>query len=309
MGDSGTDQGRKSRIGALLSWCINPRRGAHWMGMGAAAILFVGAWLILWNRTRDDIYQASHYQLTVEAVEITPTPPWIRTDIARDVHCKLALAGWTSTLDPLLPEKAGEAFASHPWVAKVKRVTVVAGPRLSAELVYRKPACMVDLAMRRESILFPVDAGGVSLPESDFTPAEKIHYLRLVGIERPEGPPPPGERWEDIRVLEAARIAELFEKSAKKLDLDRIVPHSRKPGQYEYILCTRQGTCIEWGLAPGSESPSELPAEEKILKLVTYAEKHGSLQGPAGDPQIINIRYDLKTSPRTVRSYLDELLR
>ena len=170
---------------------------------------------------------------------------------------------------------------------------------------------MVDLALQRQSVLFPIDEHGVSLPEKDFTAAEKTQYLRLVGIERPQGPPPAGEAWVDQRVLDAARIAKLFEEAAKTLDLDRIVPYQRNPREYEYILCTRQGTCIEWGSAPGSEDVSELPAEEKVVKLLTYAEQHGSLEGPAGDPQIINIRYDLKASPRTVgsRSYLEELLR
>ena len=309
MGDSGASQKRKSRIVALLNWCIDPKRGAHWIGMGATTILFVGAWLILWNRTREEILQGPGYRLTAKAIEITPTPPWIRTNITRDVQCTLDLAGRNNVLDPELPRTAGEAFAEHPWVREVKRVTVVAGPRLIAELVYRKPVCMVDLETRQASVLFPIDEEAVSLPDSDFTAAEKIRYLRLVGIERPQGPPPPGERWRDTRVVEAVRIAKLLEEAGKRLDLDRIVPHRDKPGQYEYILCTRGGTCIEWGRAPGSERPNELSAEEKVVKLLGYADKHGSLQGPTGAPQIINVRYDLKTSPRTVRSYLDELLR
>jgi hypothetical protein len=215
-----------------------------------------------------------------------------------------------SVLDPELPQKVGEAFGGHPWVAAVKRVTVLAGPRLSVELSYRKPVAMIDLAVRNRSILFPVDGSGYSLPESDFTPAEKTQYLRIVGVESPDGSPPPGERWSDVRVLQATHIAKLFENAVRKLDLDRVVPYRRTPGEYEYILCTRQGTCIEWGMPPGGEAPAELSAKDKVAKLLAYVEKHGSLEGPGGDPQIINVRFELRTSPRTVgRSYLDDLLR
>lgn len=310
MGNSGTNVEKRTRIGALLSWCIDPSRGAHWVGMGVLASIFVGGWLIVWNRIADAIQEDARYRLCVEAIEITQPPPWIRAEIAAEVFVKTSLVERPFALDPDLPRKMGEAFAAHPWVAEVKRVRIVAGPRMSVELAYRKPVAMVDLALASKSVLFPVDGGGISLPETDFTPAEKTQYLRIVGIERPDGPPPPGERWTDPRVLEAAHIARLFETAAKKLDLDRIVPYRRNPGEYEYILCTRQGTCIEWGFPPGGEAPAELTAEEKVAKLLAYADKNGSLEGPGGDPQIINVRFDLRTSPRTVgRSYLDDLLR
>jgi hypothetical protein len=71
------------------------------------------------------------------------------------------------------------------------------------------------------------------------------------------------------------------------LKLARIVPVERKPArsgfEYTYALITTSGTRIDWGRAPGTDVPGEVPAADKLAQLKRFhAQNGGTLDGPQG---------------------------
>ena len=231
---------------------------------------------------------SGQYTVTLDKVAITPPPNWIHADIRTEVFRDASLDGPLGILDDNLPERVAHAFSLHPWVAKVGLVRRLSPARVEVELVYRRPVCMVEV---REGPL-PVDGQGVLLPSDDFSPIEKSAYPRLTGIgTMPMGPV--GQRWGDVRVVGGAEIAAVLGPTWQQLKLDRIVPlpaaAMAADDEPYYQLTTRGGTRIFWGLAPGGKGPQELPAAEKVARLVQYVADHGTLEGRGG-PQTLDIR-------------------
>ena len=105
------------------------RRSAGWRG----------------SKLKDSNSRSPDYRIGPEQVEITPQPPWIQqSDIRAEVFRNPTLDGPLSIMDDDLAERIANAFARHPWVAKVERVTKQYGS-VKVELVYRKPVCMVEV--------------------------------------------------------------------------------------------------------------------------------------------------------------------
>jgi hypothetical protein len=149
--------------------------------------------------------------------------------------------------------------------------------RVIVELVYRRPAAMVEVP----GGLFPVDEQAVLLPSADFSTADAWKYPRIVGIEtQPLGPV--GSSWGDRDLIGAVRIAIALRDVWDELRLHsirRIATPSDSPAANftEYELVTQSGAIIPWGHAPGSETAGELPVAEKIARLTRHiAEARGS---------------------------------
>ena len=87
-----------------------------------------------------------------------------------------------SILDEQLAERLAKAFSFHPWVAEVREVRKSIPARVTIDLVYRRPVCMVELPDR--SGLYAVDAQAFLLPSRDFLdePQKAAQYPRLAGI-------------------------------------------------------------------------------------------------------------------------------
>ncbi len=71
----------------------------------------------------------------------------------------------------------------------------------------------------------------------------------------------------------------------QRFDLFRIMPAGRRPAgrggvEYTFAVFTRNGTRIDWGLAPGTTLPSEPAAEFKVRALRQYFAENGTLDGP-----------------------------
>jgi len=267
-----------------------------------AATLGTSAY-VLWLRYGAQILAGPDYQLTPDRIEIPPLPSWIRADVRREA----ILRGSLEQLDirqPDLTVRVAQAFALHPWVQKVTRVSKNYPAALHVELTYRRPAAMVEVAHG----LLPVDEEGVLLPTDDFTPEGARRYPRIVaGDSSPVGPP--GTPWGSSHVAGAARIAGLLGPQWDRLQLYRVVVAPRDPdssGQNAplYELWTRRGTRILWGRAPGEESPGEATAAEKIHRLVQYVAQHGPLDKLSDrPPQTIDVREarQMTVEPRTAR--------
>ena len=204
------------------------RANAGWIVfVGVFVGVCVVGWKLLWEQVREQVLSAADYRLEADQIEMTELPPWIHSDPKKfkaDVLRDASLDGPLSLLDRELTVRMAKAFALHPWVAKVERVSKRSTAGVMVELVYRRPVAMVVIP---GSGLFPVDAAGVVLPTEDFSPVEAQGYLRIGEIKTvPAGPV--GTRWGDTHVAGAAQIAEVLADDWQKLKLFQIVPAARQ---------------------------------------------------------------------------------
>ncbi len=283
----------------LFSWLFGPARTLVIVVLLVG--LFVGGAWWAWNRFQGRILAAREYQIGPEQVEVTPQPAWIpQSDVRDEVLRSPMLDGRLSIVDDDLVKRITDAFARHPWVAKVERVAKSYGT-VKVDIVYRKPACVVEqpgggLPVDVEAVLLPTEMG-------DITPTEAARYPRLSGVDRPP-PGPAGTRWGDARVIGGAEIAAALADKWEPMRLDHIEPSIAHPStrpttpdsvasrlaEPVFTLVTRSGTRIAWGYAPGANAVGELSAAEKVARLQHYFEKYDMLDGPGGKAQVLDIR-------------------
>lgn len=283
---------------------ISPLRrlGAWLLGPGRTGLVivvmfgvFIGAAWLAWIKLQPRIVVASEYRIGPEQVEVTLPPAWIHTDIRAAVFRSPTLDGSLSLLDADLVPRITNAFAAHPWVAKVTRVSKHHPASVKVGLVYRKPVCMVKVPRG----LLPVDAEGVLLPSEDFSPTEAAtQYLAVRDVDR-EPTSPVGSRWGDARALGGAEIAAAIGDVWKQLRLYSIVPQTEDPASgtgrlsepvFWITTSTRGASRIFWGYAPGANAPNDLPAAEKVARLKRYFLEHDTFDGPQGQRQDLDIR-------------------
>ncbi len=277
----------------LVSWLWG--RGRPFTLVVLIAVALFGLWSAVWYGAGvgEYILSTDQYQVTYQQVEITPLPPWIHSDIRAVVFRNASLDGPLSIMDDNLNERISTAFSLHPWVEKVERVSKHHPARIEVELVYRRPVCMVELA----GDLLPVDGRGILLPRGDFSPVEAGRYPRLVGIDTaPVGTT--GEAWGDVRVLGGAEIANALADVWQQLGLAQIRPSDALSTgvdeEHTYTLLTRGGTRVFWGRAPGSDALGEIPARDKVARLTSYFQEHGTLEGRGG-AQVLDV-YQLRVT-------------
>lgn len=240
-----------------------------WTAAAATLGVFFGLWYWMWSEVRGQVLSGPDYAITAESIEISPPPPWIRTDIRGEVFRAAQLGGAIWLLDADLTERLAGAFALHPWVSSVRRVAKRHPARVIVDLDYRRPVLMVETPAG----LLPVDHEGTLLPGGDLTPAEQQRLPRLAAIEtQPLGAM--GERWGDPRVFGGAKIAAALADHWLPWGLDHMVssirPIGSSPEDYVYQLVTRDGRRIYWGRSPSTGDPAELPANEKIARLDAF---------------------------------------
>lgn len=261
-----------------------------WRTAVLATILVAGTCAALaaaWQRWGRAALQGREYRLTATSFEVTKPPDWIRSPVVDEVIRDGNLAGMPIH-DPALVQRVAEAFALHPWVARVVRVEKRYPARVIVQLEYRRPVAVVPVATRRESGLLVVDAQGVLLPTPDFVSSQARDYLRIEGIDTlPAGVY--GTPWGSRRVSEAARIAAAIGPRWKELGLYAIVPLSQADGSETYELRTPQGVHIVWGRPPGQEADGEPSAADKLAALEAYVREQGALDRE-GAPSQLDLR-------------------
>lgn len=267
----------------LVAWLVGPARGATLAVLMIAAFVLV-AW-IGWQRVRDRVLGSPDYLVGPEQVEIRPLPPWIHHDIRADVFRDASLDGPVSILDDSLADRLASAFALHPWVAKVRRVSKRHPARVVVELDYRQPVLMVASGAG----LIPVDSYGTVLPAGDFSAVEAAGYPRLVGVDTPPLGTV-GQPWGDARVAGAAIIAYYLTAKWGPFGLSEIQAVEPANGRWAdgaFVLTTRAGTKILWGKAPLGNRTDEPSPEAKIARLDQFVRQYGSLDGgPPGAPPL-----------------------
>jgi len=277
-------------------------------------LLLCAGWLI-WGWIGPGIRDRDDYLVPPANIVVQPArPKWLKHDVLPEV---IRDAGWQHPLrllDRDLASQVAAAFALHPWVAEVKRVTKSLPAQLKVEIVYRQPVLMVACAVksRAESLpggTYPVDEQGVLLPGEDFTAAEVARYPLLTGVETL--PDRPGLPWGDPKVSEAARLAALLLPDWESWQLADIVPGPRPAGvtlaQNWYYLRTRSGrTRILWGSAPGLSVGEEPTPADKVARLRSYFEGNGALD-PPHDAHDLDVRGPLRMliSPRVAEQATD----
>jgi hypothetical protein len=282
--------------GGFFSRFLTPGSGFTTLAITAFVILAAFVLAALWRQYRPQV-MAGH-RISVESIEITPLPPWIRSDIKAEA----ALAGGLSGLsirEEDLTLRVAEAFRMHSWVAKVKRVSKKHPAQVIVSLEFREPVAMVEVQDRNvdgqfyEGGLYPIDVEGVLLPTGDFSPERASKFPRIAAKDAAPMSPP-GAAWGDQRIHEAAVTAAALSPYWDELNLYRILAFAGPTdarGRRDVVLrmLTRGNTLILWGHAPGKEHDSEASVEKKIARLLQLKREKGSLDS-VGIKRAIDVR-------------------
>jgi hypothetical protein len=264
-----------------------------------------GGGYAVWLSVRERVLTGDAYRLRPENVVVTPLPPWIKTDVRSEALRDASLDNGPSILERDLAERVALAFAAHPWVAEVTRATKEHPARVVVELVYRRPACMVELPRVPELVaggLYPVDVQGVLLPSADFSPAEAAEYPRLAGIETfPVADA--GRAWGDDWVAAGASLAAVLADDWRTLGLAQIAPARELADSSEarpLVVTTHGGVRIVWGRSPIDDAEGEPTAAEKLTRLKQLASDQMGLDA-LDAPREIDVRRAADDAPRTAR--------
>jgi len=293
-------KGNKKKRGGPTSWrenvrwliaaSLGPARWV-WVVVLLAASLVVGTY-VTWQFVADTVVASPDYQLLPDQVQINAPPEWIRAsadEIKTTVLRGASLNGPLSVLSDDLVERISDAFRLHPWVARVERISKHVPARVDVVLEYRRPVLMVEVT----DGLYPIDAEGVLLPTADFSPVEaqrypKIHEPHLTWSECLVG-----TVWPDQRVIAAGSMAVAIENVWSALGLSHLelsgASQLSAAADPTFDLVTQGGTRIRWGRSPGGEYPGEASYDQKLARLLAYAEDHGGTLDASG-PHELDVR-------------------
>lgn len=256
----------------------------------------------VWQRVAPSIIHRDRYLLTADRITISTLPEWITADVRMEVVRNSGLDRRLSVLDDSFVQVVEDAFALHPWVESVDKITKSYPPAVHVDLTFRRPVAVVEMASPEGVLLVPIDRLGVQLPAADVPDIRKRYLPRIGGIV---GRPPVGQQWDDPRVIGAAELAEKLADVWESLHLVDILPSARPEIREEYRyfvfnLITSGGTRIVWGAAPSAAPPGEDTFAAKLKRLRNCVDRYGSLDSVRG-PAIVDVRRSLSITPRTVK--------
>jgi hypothetical protein len=266
---------------------------SHAVSLLLVALLLVSLGIggyYVWRVYGDQILAQGGGRLTADSIHVSQPPEWIRSDVKSEAMLAGSLADLNIRQEDLTLRVA-QAFSMHSWVAKVKRVSKRHPDRIFVEVVYRRPAAIVEY---ENDTFLVVDTEGVLLPSDNFTSDDAAKYPRISAADTaPVGPA--GTLWGDARIHSGAQLAAALQRHWRKLGLYRIVAYrgqrdrtGRRIPHFE--LQTRQKTTILWGQAPGEELAGEPDTDHKVAHLLELVRQKGSLDNASPDGAI-----DLRT--------------
>jgi hypothetical protein len=266
-------------------WLFQPARLLRFALLAGAAVL--APWLY---RQLPPLSSRDEYRLTLDKIVIDPAPVApIPAELFEQVKKRAELPEKLSALDGQLPQRLAEAFALHPWIARVIEVRNEFPAAVKVTVEYRKPVALVQVPHG----YYAVDGDGILLPPQDFTKADASEYIVIKGItSTPQNGA--GHRWDDPALTAAAKLADLLAPKWKQFQIASIitprdVPVSSDMETLQFDLLTTNGTRILWGRAPGTQHPGELTPTQKLGRLNKYLAEFGSFDRPSG-PYEIDIR-------------------
>jgi len=239
----------------------------HRAGLGAIAVIaaaVVGGWQ-LWESSADAVRANADAVLFPDAIELHGVAPWVRGDLKAEALRNASLDGGLPLDDPELPQRLERAFAMHPWVRQVERVTLREPAAAAIDVRCREPVAMIGVP----GGLLAVDGEGVVLPSADFTAEAAAEYPRVVNVQSsPLGVE--GSRWGDPLVHEAAAVAAAIGPDWKRSRLRELRAADTPRGRV-WELVGPEGRTIRFGSPPGQEQAGEPAAAVKIGRLRTLA--------------------------------------
>ncbi len=275
---------------------------------GGALLFAVGTLIVLgyfgWYYYGADHLDRAFYSLRLEKLVVTPQPAWIKSPVAEEVYQNGRLDR-ISLLDPRATASVARAFEAHHWVKSTSRVSKSVGNRVTVDLIYRRPVAMVFYENHNSEAdsndvklgFYPIDDEGTVLPRGDFNSDDVWNYFMIFAQDaRPAGEV--GWPYGDVRITEALQLCEFLQPQREAFQLQEIwVQHDNlvsASSPWSLTIRTRDRTReITWGHAPSAEGAGELPAEEKLHRLVAWLKQ--PLPTSPGEVQ----RIDLRTSTST----------
>lgn len=275
------------------------------------ALLFAVGTLVIFGYFGWYYYGADHldhalYSLRLEKLSVTPQPPWIKAQVAEDVYQNGRLDR-ISLLDARANAAIAQAFETHPWVDTTTRVSKAVGGRVTVDLVYRRPAAMVffekqndaEPSATKKAFFFPIDEEGTVLPTDDFSSDDVWNYFMIFADEaRPAGDT--GMPYGDVRITQALQLCQFLAKYRETYQLQEIWVHhdnlASVASPWSLTILTRdKSRAIVWGHAPQNEDRGELPADEKLSRMLAWLKQ----PVPASPGEIHRIDLRTATSPTT----------
>jgi len=206
-----------------------------------------------------------------------PRPVWWEKKFEQDINATAAFADGASVLDDELLRKVAAAYGRCPWVRRVKSVQKRFPNRIEVAFDLRRPGAVVAVPTHRTHLGYIlVGADGVRLPRiyDSWPPADwRVPIISGVRVV----PPQPGEPWGGGSVAAALEVVRLLQTSDtihRGINVTAVSVSNyggREDRARSEIVVFAEGNCvIEWGRAPSSDSPGELPVEEKIAKFERF---------------------------------------
>ena len=162
-----------------------------------AIAVVIGSLIVLGRWALEHLQGEERYQVPFGDIVVDPPAGLEREAFLDEVRFHAALPDRPlNVLDKELKDRLEQAFARHPWVTKVNKVTVESPKRIEVALTYRRPV----LAVKWEGVLRAVDGDGVLLPKAAPT---KDLPLYEGDPQPPKGPP--GTPWGDPEIERQAR--------------------------------------------------------------------------------------------------------
>lgn len=279
--------------------------------LGLAAALAVGLILLLvggvqaWHAVRGWLHAREVYRADFLQIElVSPPPPWIKPGREGLLKAMLARAEGLdrhqSTPDLDLATLDRTFLQLCPWIESVERIERSYPNRLTVRVrEYREPVAMVVSEGPAAPIV--LDAKGHVLPPDEIDWEAAGPLLKLRGLPAADdaraghllklkdaGPSPSNDR----RVERLARLAGFLKPLLNRegREAPPIKVRFLRPGEASLWIKLDDGSWINWGEAPGEETPGNAPASRKWDLLREWLDAHGG-KGVAR-PQYLDVSRD-----------------
>lgn len=244
-------------------------------------LLVVGGY-VGWHKWGAEHVGANLMGVSVEDIQVSPLPAYVRDDVVQTVYRDTAMDG-LSLMDRAATAKIASAFALHPWVRKVRSVRKLPGGTIDVSLEYREPVAMARIYKPHygndEKWYLPIDGQGVLLPTEQFVDGEASKFI-MIDVPGVDSTNRPGSMFGDPRVEAAASLAEILAPAREKLGIQTILAtgDSRIDRVPQLELSTVDGQRFFWGSPPGQETPTEATAVEKLQRLLSEGNQTTNLR-------------------------------
>lgn len=264
---------------------------------GASLLFAIGPLMVLgylgWYYYGAEHLDRALYSLKQANIQVvSPTPPWIKSDIVDEVFRTAGLER-ISLLDASAAATVADAFKTNNWVKDVKNVRKGPNGSILVDLIFRRPLVMVfyegpvqdgDQVIQTKGF-YPVDTEGIVLRGDDFfsdnLPVGEIpeyeKYFQVFVKGEPAHPASyVGMDFGDQRISEAVELCSMLESVKDEFQIKELVIERENftvgPSPYVHSLLTTDSPPrkVIWGHAPEKEISGEPTSEEKKQRMIAW---------------------------------------